>query len=492
MFACAVIAVCIFIASCDGPLRPGKAGPTLVTFVALFSIMLIRAPYLLAHATDERWATLLPFIASIVWMLRQPKHRADLPLMLLLVSFIGLLAIALFRGKSAGVGIGGTQETLAFLGSVTVIPVFGVLLFTTAQDNAETWRRLVAVALAPAAYVGINVILHFAGVSAKAIELNAVSYAAGTQAKILALVGIHVTREALPMNPSIDGMGVVAAVGLVAATLLSLRTKGFERQAGVAGAIMCLVALLLTDTRAAIILAIVVIALLAIIKRSRIALLLAIIIPFSSWIVAGTLSFLSTTGLATSIARNTRDVSTGNGRIFIWEAVQHQIGKFDFFHTLFGFGSNGQSTSGTSRLYSHIFEDVPSPLLVHVHNFGLQMLLDMGVVGLAVSVITVIVGLNRLERINEISPRGPVTALIGGMLMLFLTGATEPSPTYRTQETLVYAMLLLSAAAGLIMKPVNIPVPAARRHARSIALALLPAAPPFHMGSAEANKKRAR
>jgi O-antigen ligase len=461
---CVVFGACTVVALCDGPLRPEKAISSLVTFVALFSILLVRAPYLLRHTADEGFASLLPFIAAIAWMLVQPKRRVYRPLVVLVLICIALLAIALFRGKAAGVGTGGTQEILAFLGSVVALSVFGVLLFATARDKTETWWRLAAVALAPAVYVGFNVILRFAGFSSTTeAEPLAVSYAAGTPAKTLALIGIHVNREAFPMNPSINGMGVVAAVGLVTAALLALRTHGLTRRAGIVGAIMCLVALLLTDTRTALILAIVVIALLAFVRRTRVALLLAIVIPFSSWLVTNALSFLSTTGLATPLARSATDVSTGNGRTFIWQAAQQQFAKFDVFHTLFGYGANGQASSGASRQYVHLFEGVPFPLLVHVHNLGLQVLLDTGVVGLAVLVLTAVLGLDRLERLNNLSPRGPATALVGGVLMLYLTGATEPSPTYRSQETLVFSMLLLSAAAGLALQTVDLPVAVSRR-----------------------------
>lgn len=463
---CLVIGACILVALCDGPLRPGKTGATLVTFVALFSLVLIRVPYLLGYTADEGFATLLPFMIAIAWMLRQPRRQADRRLMLLLAGFIGLLAAALYRGKEAGVGTGGTRDILVQLGTVLVISGFGVLLFTTAQAKTETWWRLVAVALAPAVYVGLNVMLRFAGFSAT-VEPNAVSYAAGTPAKTLALIGININREAFSMNPSINGMGVVAAVGLVAAAILALRTKGLERRVGVTGAVMCLVALLLTDDRAALILAIIIIALVAIIKRTRVALLLAIVIPFSSWIVTAALSFLSTVGWATPLARSATDVSTGNGRTIIWQAAQHQFAISDSFHTLFGFGANGQATSGASRLYAHLFEGVPAPLLVWVHNLGLQMLLDMGVVGLVLLVITVVLGVARLEKISKISPRGPVAALVAEGLMLFVAGATEPSPTYRTQETLILAILLLSASAGLAMQPVDVPVTVTRRRAKT-------------------------
>ena len=464
---CLVMGACMLAALFGGPLRPGKVGSTLVTFVALFSLVLIRVPYLVGYTADEGFVTLLPFTIAIAWMLRQPRRQADRRLTLLIAGFIGLLAIALYRGKGAGVGTGGTREILVQLGSVMVISAFGVLLFTTAQAKAETWWRLIAVALTPAVYVGSNVMLRFAGFSATEVDPNAVSYATGTSAKTLALIGVNIKREALPMNPSINGMGVVAAVGLVAAATLALRTKGLERRVGVIGAGMCLVALLLTDTRAALILAIIVIALMAIIKRTRVALLLAIVIPFSSWIVTAVLSFLSTVGWVTPLSRGTKDVSTGNGRTIIWHAAQHQFGMSDIFHTLFGFGANGQVTSGASQQYAYLFEAIPNPLLVHVHNLGLQMLLDTGVVGLVLLLITIVLAVARLERINKISPRGPVAALVGGILMLFLTGATEPSPTYRTQDTLVFAMLLLSAAAGLAMQPVDVPVTVRRRRAKT-------------------------
>ena len=445
------------LAFAGGSARSRSAGSSAVTLVALCSLFIIRAPYLSTFTTTRGFLALLPFIASIAWLLCQRQHHADRRLLLLVTACLLFFLVDLYRGKLAGVGIGGTQEILVQFGTVVVVSAFGVLLLTTAHDAPTKWRRLVAVALAPAFFITISVLLRFAGFSSGEVDRNDISYAAGTPAKTLALIGIHVTREAFPMNPSINGTGVVAAVGLVMAATLALNAVGRDRHLGLFGAGMCLVALLLADTRAALILSVAIVGFLALVKRPRIALLIGLFIPFSAWLVTSALSVLSNTGLASAVARGAKDVSTGNGRTLIWTATKHELATSDPFHLLFGWGANGQASSGTSHGYAHAFELVYRPLLVHVHNFGLQTILDMGIVGLAVFVATIVLALRRLEVINRISPRGPVPAIIGGLVAVMLTGATEPSPTYRTQETLILVFLLLGVATGLAKQPVEIP-----------------------------------
>jgi hypothetical protein len=185
-----------------------------IVWLAALSITLIRVPYVFGYTATMGFVVLVPFAIAIAWMLRQPGRQADRPMTLLIAGLIALLAIALFRGKNAGVGTGGTRDILAQLGSVAAVSMFGVLLFTTARTKTEAWWRLIAVGLAPAVYVGINVVLHFAGFAATGVDPNAVSLAAGTPAETLGTIGLHTERVAFPMNPSVNGMGVVAAVGL--------------------------------------------------------------------------------------------------------------------------------------------------------------------------------------------------------------------------------------------------------------------------------------
>jgi O-antigen ligase len=460
-----LLGACILVVLRDGPLRPGRAAPTLVTLVALFSLTLIRAPHAVGYTAAEGFVVLVPFAVAIAWMLSQPRRGAERSIVLLIAGFIALVAIALYRGKKAGVGTGGTQDIAVQVGSLVAVSVFGLLLFMTARTKAETWQRLIAVALAPSVYIAINIALHFAGFAA-AVDPDSVSLAAGTPAKTLALVGVHIDRVAFPMNPSINGMGVIAAVGFAAAAMLVLRTTGLDRKLGVAGAATCMAALLLADTRAAIVLAIMVVVLLTVVKRTKIAVLLAVAIPFSPWIIKTAFTLLSNSGVAAPLSRTTNNIATGGARVYIWQAAEHQLEHSSSFHLLFGYGANGQVTSGASRLYAYLFAGTLNPLLVHVHNLALQTLLDLGLIGLLLLVATVVMTVGRLETINRISPKGPVTALLAGVIVLFLTGSTEPSPTYLTQETLFFTMLLASASAGLAMQPVE--EPSIRRHATSL------------------------
>jgi O-antigen ligase len=434
-----------------------RSGSGLVTLLASLSILLIRLPYLVGYTANEAFATLVPFLVAIAWMLAQPKVPAYRRLAVLVFTFVALLTVALFRGKAAGVGTGGTREVVDQAATVAVAAVFGLLLLSTATSQVVRWSRLAAIALAPAVYVTANLALRFAGFKAPDVSPSEVSYPTGTPAKTLALIGIHTTRQAFPLNSSINGIGVMSAIALVAAAVLAMRSSGYVRRLSIAASLTSLVALLLADTRGALVLSIVTIATMAVVSRPRFALLLAVAVPFSAWILKTVLALplWADTGAASLLSRHRNDFATGNGRVEIWDAAKHQLGKDDLFHALFGFGANGQTTSGASRHYATLFEQVAKPLLVHVHNLGLQILFDMGIVGLLCLVATVVLGVRRLQEVNDLLPEGPVPALLAGVVMTFITGATEPSPTYRTQEVLFFAILTLAAVAGLPVAPIR-------------------------------------
>ena len=128
----------MIVAACDGPFRPGKTGSTLVALVALFSLVLIRDPD--PRGTQRR----KPYHSSTI----RNGHRMDaLPAQARSVSTADAANRRFhrpgkpspsFEARQQALSIGSTKELETLLASVAVIPAFGVLLFTTAQDKTRT------------------------------------------------------------------------------------------------------------------------------------------------------------------------------------------------------------------------------------------------------------------------------------------------------------------------------------------------------------------
>lgn len=432
--------------------RGGLAHPLLLA-VAAGSITIIRVPWLIGYTPTKALVALVPIVFACIWMNAQHKSASYRPLVALTGVYVLILTVALWRGKSAGMS---TKEVVAEAGAVAAMAWFALLLVRTAPTQRWLWWRLLALALAPATYVLANLLLHFAGFSQTAPDPDLVS--ATGQAQLLHLIGINVGRTAFPLNPSVNGVGLIAGVGLVSAAMIAIRLDGkVERRLGIAGAVVCLVCVLMTDTRTSFVLAIGVIAFLLFVKRTRLALILGLIVPFSFLIVEWGLKLIAATPVVGILSRNPTDFATGNGRSIIWHAVLNTFGTGGVFHQLFGWGANGQFTSGASLHYAYLFAINQSPAFVPAHNLALQTLLDTGLVGLGFLIVLIVVTASRLEAINRLSPKSPVAGLLAGFIMLCVGGATEISPTYRTQECLLFITILFATTAGLALKPVEVP-----------------------------------
>jgi hypothetical protein len=77
------------------------------------------------------------------------------------------------------------------------------------------------------------------------------------------------------------------------------------------------------------------------------------------------------------------------------------------------------------------------------------MVFDTGYLGLAILVLAVGTTWRRLQEQLNLDYNSPVLALMGIIIVTVISGATEVSPTYYTQEALLELLLIMGAAAGL-------------------------------------------
>lgn len=405
--------------------------------VALFSIVILRVPVLLGGRS-----ALLPIIAALFvtcsLLAPIPLPRGWRPLVVL--AYVGLLAVSLVRGGLSG-AYGSVMYTVTEAAVYASLLLFGYAFIVGATGDRE--RRLAILALAPATYVGVNLVLYPLW-PAREID-SSLSGAAGSSASILASLGVTAERVVFPMATSVNLFSVLCAGGLAAAIVLATRSWALPRWIPLLGAVACTVALLLEDSRGPLLIALGVTLFFALQRRARGSALFAYIIPALPILLIVGLRFLSNSTFAQNLSRNGDDFATATGRFEIWEGAWRVLSQFPPA-SVFGWGAFGHVTSGASLNWYMNFRGVQKdPITVQTHSLILQTVFDMGWIGLIALVAAAAVTLTTLAR----AAMPTATALIAGMAAILLCGVTEVAGTYMSQEALASILLIMGAALAL-------------------------------------------
>ena len=276
-----------------------------VVAVAAFSIVLVRLP-VLAGGGSIRLLGLLPFLGAIVWMKGRPQ-RAGASRSALLWIFVAITALSVYRGQKAGV-LGSTDEMITAILTLGTITMFALTLISSAAPG-EGARRMAAVALSPAVYLAVNIILQAGGVRAPILFVSGGGgLANGDQAEMLRYLGITATRTEFPLSTGINSTGAVAAAGLAAALLLALHAKHLvPRWLTLVAAAVSLYGVLVIDSRGALLFALALVGIFAVWRRANLT-WIAFVIPLSPLVVLGGLHALAATGLASGFSRANEDL----------------------------------------------------------------------------------------------------------------------------------------------------------------------------------------
>jgi hypothetical protein len=419
----------------------------LITIIAALSITIVRLPIFFGHKTILDSATLLVLILCVGWGIPR-QRRGSFASWPAAVAFLyaGLIAIALFRGAAAGVF--DTTTSAASQSAIYLLFVaFGIVLITTARNTAERNERLLAIALAPAVYVVINTVMNLAGLQ----NSEPGGSTAGTPAEMLRLLGISAGRQRFPLATSINLFSIIAAAALASIVILRLRTSSLaSRKITWAIIVACLYCLLLGDSRAALLIAVIVI-LIFTLRRHIPAVGVAGLLPLLPLVIIGLISLITSANVGSALSRGgrqTEEVATATGRLYIWKGSWEILKHFSV-KELYGWGAGGHVTSGALLHYAFFLGGTASDTALFTHDIVLQTLFDMGIIGLAVLVVAVWSTWRTLQRHLSTAPKSPAVALMGILLVIILSGGTEVSPTYYSQEALLAVLLIMGAAAGI-------------------------------------------
>jgi len=370
------------------------------------------------------------------------------PIANVLALFLLLFALADLRGAFNGFSHPFSFIGLAFLTFGTF--VYGLTVFALNTRTTQRTFLLGALSYGLCAFVLANFAGHFLGVVA-----NSGLEEAGPN-KMLSWVGITKERIVFPFSGGLNNFGIMACMCFVAWALQFSAARTLVKKLfalGLAGVGLC--GVVLTDTRGMFLVAALAISLS--VAGSRFAGVrnrlkwLPYALPLVPLILIGMIESISYLGLADLFQREGQfalRLGLASGRDVIWKAVLHTFTSFDPIQII-GYGTYGQITSGASKEFSWVFLQIGGLTAASVHNATLQVLVDVGYVGLIVWIILwtrVFVGLQTCLAISANCPRRRM--LVGLILVMMFSGFTEAGGTVYQADSFGIFLVLLAALVG--------------------------------------------
>jgi hypothetical protein len=122
-------------------------------------------------------------------------------------------------------------------------------------------------------------------------------------------------------------------------------------------------------------------------------------------------------------ARNSTDLFTLNGRVFIWIFALDEFTTFKYNH-IFGYGFDGHFTSGSSLNWEFLFSSYHNSQRVHPHNTLLSALFDVGYLGVLIFIVLCVQISISISKIGTLNRNLSLT-LFSIFLFIILISTTE-------------------------------------------------------------------
>lgn len=370
-----------------------------------------------AHRANQSFADVFSRQNIALWML-----------MLLLLLF----TIADVRG-----GLLGLNPVLSYFSVfLRLFLLLFYLLSIVALNRSDRARRalIISVSVGLGLFVVANIAGYLSGLRGALEDVG--------QNKMLSLLGLSMARAALPFAAGVNNFGAIAGLTFVVGFAL----VRYSRVIGVALVSLGLAGVVLADSRASLLVALV--TCLAIVFMRRLAPLLRwlpVVVFIMPLVLYGANSALMNTSAQTLISRDGFGQKLGSltGRDVVWKAAINTLADPHPIH-LVGYGASGQITSGATKGYSWIFAEPAWASRHSLHNTALQITLDIGYIGLILWLVL------WWQLMSNISTRwrvggGIETSVLTGIAVFIALGGimeASGSPAYPD----VFAMLMLLVA----------------------------------------------
>jgi len=275
-------------------------------------------------------------------------------------------------------------------------------------------------------FIIVNIVGYLIGFRGEIDFINSGDYG---EAKLLALFGFKIGRVLFPFSPGLTTFGVVAGASFVVALVSFFEVKNVvHKWFNFFMIFVSAMALLLVDARGTIMFLMIALAVYAFLRiRDNIHLSSFVMLPLSFLFVA----LLFVVYFATSSGSEVGgELSRGgyllSGREVVWISALSLIYE-EPLSLVFGFGYMGQYISGASELYAFMFDSWGGESgFFSLHNFFLQMIFDMGVIGYMFFYSSLFLGVNKILR-NSAYFGGYSVVVVMYFVYCIVSGTSESS-----------------------------------------------------------------
>ena len=418
-------------------------------WLLLFSIVIWRFPIALGARGDLilRSVLVIPYIVQIIIKARylyknKVVAHLDKKFLTIFILFAGTWILGFIRTIFYKYTFD-SFYLAEYLGTLIILGLFLILVLAYNNDIEKRQNLLKGIFYAFGLYMIINLLIFLSG--RQSVELP---YLAKYPAQILSILGISIYRTLFPMADGINSFGILSGAVLVSLIPLCFSKMNFSNKIFTwIAVISCMIIILLTDSRGAIIYSI--LTLIIIIVPSKILKLLRwspllisffpiIILIFAPSLLKQNINILNrpesqweeNKPLTNSTNECDKSLQQSGGflsnRPIIWEMVINELRDFQYIHIV-GYGVRGQVVSSISNSYSCLFTSYAHPTLASAHNGWLQTILDVGYIGFGIVFALLVMIINKLSGLLTITKDVTYKAMLAGLIYIILSGTLEAS-----------------------------------------------------------------
>lgn len=263
--------------------------------------------------------------------------------------------------------------------------LFGFSLFYAVNNPTISLKRFSFLLYSPLIYILISVTFYFFGINRDWSDLFEVDYESGQALMLQSLLGLQMNRVYFYFSNGVNSFSLSAGLSLLLSVYLLFFSKKYVL--GSFFIFISLVAVLLVDSRSSVLYCSLALFLawFSMVIRYRVVPYLVVVLIFSTPLLLQFFGSLIGGALfELGLVRSADDLVTFNARSEIWNIVFAHFANFEWHH-LIGYGNFGQQASGITTVIasSPLFFNFASPELLSMHNTYLQILVDMGWIGVA-------------------------------------------------------------------------------------------------------------
>ncbi len=250
----------------------------------------------------------------------------------------------------------------------------------------------------------------------------------GFSEMLRSLFGLEIQRLPLPLTSGVNNYGsFLGASAIISVTFYSTtKIKKFKKYSLIFF-ILSIFGLLILDMRSSLLAIIFIVICNRFLKDLNHLKITGLFISFISFlpILLVLTSFLVTNSQYLDfLSRNSEDLATGNNRNILWALSLNELISFKMNH-LIGFGEFGQVGSKVSSLWAKDFSIFSNSEYVSTHNILLQLILDIGYIGLFVYYTLIIVASRTIRKMYITTKNRNLLVLQNFIFYFAFVGGTE-------------------------------------------------------------------